>query len=101
MMAGLEAPTVTVTLAVTVWPPWPVAVRLYVVVVVGDTVAVPAALRPEPTPEMVTEVALVTFEARMGHCPGAGWLGVAEKGTTGRARWVVPEVVAVPVRPSP
>jgi len=28
MIAGLDGPTVTVTLAVTVWPPWPVAVKV-------------------------------------------------------------------------
>jgi hypothetical protein len=70
-----------------------------VVVTVGFTVAVPAEFRPVPTLDMLTEVALGTFQARVEDCPEAIWLGVAENCTTDRDLCVVTLVLALAVRP--
>ena len=67
--------------------------------VVGDTVAVPAGFRPEPTPEMLTEVAFGTFQASVEDWPEAILRGVAENRTTLNARCVVTVVFAEPVKP--
>jgi hypothetical protein len=48
----------------------PLAVSVYVVVVVGDTVALPLAFENVPTPEMLTLVALGTFQERCALIPG-------------------------------
>src|SRR5262252_740285 len=91
MICGLPAgaaPTVTVAVAVTL-PVGPVAVRVYVVVVVGLTVVEPvAATLPIPL-LMLTCVAPCTTHVRVELWPAAIWFGVASNRTTTAACGVV------------
>lgn len=81
MGASGEVFTVTVAVAWVV-PPDPVAVNVYVVVLLGVTFfeALKSTL---PIPWMLTLVALVVFQVSVLDCPGSTAVGLAEKVTVG------------------
>src|SRR5271157_5735446 len=68
---AVGAATVTVTGALTVAPLAPVAVRVYVVVVVGCTVVLPFTGRVPETPLIDMAVAPVVVQLKVDCCPGA------------------------------
>jgi len=93
--------TLTDAVAVTV-PPGPVAVSVYVVVWVGETVFEPEACAA-PTPLSIwTEVAFVTVQDRVEFCPAAMEAGLAVRVAVGASVPVmVNDAVAVTEPPGP
>ena len=75
---GGAAPTLTVTNLVTL-PPALLAVRVYVVVVAGDTVMVPAAGTLPTLGYIVTEVASEVVHSKVADAPAVMELGEALK----------------------
>src|SRR5689334_25054801 len=80
-VVGVPGPTVTIVVAVTL-PVGPVAVRVYVVVVVGETCVEPVAATAPIPGAIETLVAPCTIQVRVELWPAAIVLGVASKRTT-------------------
>jgi len=80
LTCGTE-PVVTLTLAdLFTDPPVPVQVRVYVALLVGETLWLPEVLlEPVQLPEAVQEVAFVVLQVRLEDCPLVIEVGVAAR----------------------